>query len=69
MTVKYIDSYSPHMDTSTAAIFKGGGEGPLFHGGGTTAIHQVNDTHMHQNFKKTYKQYMSSKNTGSAAEE
>ena len=67
--VTVIDSYSPHMYTSVGVLFKGRGVVPLFHGGGTTAIHQVNDTDMHQRIAKVYKKYMSSKNTGSTAEE
>ena len=68
-TVKYIDSYSPHMDTSVAVIMKAIGDVPLFHGGGTTSIHQVNDTFLHQRIQKEYKKYVSSKNTGSTAVE
>jgi len=57
------------MDTSVGVLFKGRGVVPLFHGGGTTASYQVNDTDMHQHIAKVYKKYMSSKNTGSTAEE
>jgi hypothetical protein len=67
--VTVIDSYSPHMYTSVGVLFKGRGVVPLFHGGGTTASYQVNDTDMHQHIAKVYKKYMSSKNTGSTAEE
>ena len=67
--VIYLDAYSPHMDTSAAALMESRGDVLVFLGGGTTSIHQVNDTRLHQNLKKEYKKYMSSKNTGSAAEE
>ena len=46
---------APHMYTSVGVLFEGRGVRPLFHGGGTTPIHQVNDTHLHQHFKKEYK--------------
>ena len=49
---------APHMYTSVGVLFKGRGVVPLFHGGGTTPIHQVNDTHLHQHFKKEYKKYI-----------
>ena len=65
----YLDAYSPHMDPSAAALMESRGDLLVFLGGGTTSIHQVNDTDLHQNLKKEYKKYMSSKNTGSAAEE
>ena len=69
MTAKYTDSYSPHIDIPIRVLFKGRGEVHLFHGDGTTANYQVNDTDMHQHIKKVYKKYMSSKNTDSTAEE
>ena len=53
--VTVIDSYSPHMYTSVGVLFKGRGVVPLFHGGGTTASYQVNDTDMHQHIAKVYK--------------
>ena len=47
--VIYLDAYSPHMDTSAAALMESRGDVLVFLGGGTTSIHQVSDTHLHQN--------------------
>ena len=57
------------MDPSAAALMESRGFLLVFLGGGTASILAVNDTDYHQTLKKEYKKYMSSKNTGSAAEE
>ena len=46
--------HASHMDPSVAELIESRGHVLLLHGGGTTGCVQINDTHMHQSFRKEY---------------
>jgi hypothetical protein len=50
----YLDAFKPHLDESVASALWVKGFIPVYHGGGTTGVAQVNDTDCHGSFQREY---------------
>ena len=53
--VIYLDMHAAHVDPSVAELMESKGHVLFIHGGGMTPNEQINDTNLHQKFKKGYK--------------
>jgi hypothetical protein len=53
--VMMLDYYSAHLHESVRELVHGKGHILMYHGGGTTPIEQVNDTHLHAKLSAQYK--------------
>ena len=49
-----LDWHASHMDPSVAELIESRGHVLLLHGGGATGCVQINDTRLHQPFRKEF---------------
>lgn len=50
----FLDAFKPHLDDETTLALWRKGYIPVYHGGGTTGVAQVNDTDCHAAFEREY---------------
>jgi len=50
----FLDAYAPHLTKEVASALWAKGYIPVYHGGGTTGVCQVNDTDLHAAFEREY---------------